>query len=126
MKSIDKLLQLAEKFEKRAQSEPATAGDVVSALRHANLWNVSSSVAPLLGRLGAADRTTASISLTVSPGPDVSFSVVTTPDNQDLSQRLAVVLKQKFGSLMIPVLRQVNIVDPITVNWLKVTELKQR
>lgn len=125
MSKIDKLVKLADKFEKKAQ-EIAQSGDIRYALQRARLWNISSLVAPLLENAGVPSHTSADINIIVNPGPDVSFNSNLSPNHPDAAQQLNNILKQRFGKLMNQALQSNNITSPITLNWLKVTKLSQR
>jgi hypothetical protein len=128
MKSFQKLLRVANTFEKKAQDiNSQIAGQVPSVLRRANLWNLSSTVAPLLGRAGAPDRTVASVNIVVNPGPQVTFSSTLNPSYEQTGQKFDTLLTQKLGHLFNQALQAANInpTSPITISWLRVTELKQ-
>lgn len=125
MTKTNELFLLADKFEKMAQSAAAQPGDILALLQRAKLWNISSTVAPLLERANVPNHTSADINIVVEPGPTTSFISTLTPNHSEAAQQLNNVLKQRFGKLMDQALQSANVTQPVTLNWLRVTKLAQ-
>ena len=121
MKSLFSLTKLANKFRIIIADQSAQAGDIETALKAANLWDLSKDVAPLVAASGIPDSCSIDIKINVSEGPAVSFSVITSPESVEPSKALEASLLKKFASTMTTALSKagLNVTQIVTVNWLK-------
>lgn len=122
MKSIEKLLTIANKFEKKiAQLVSAQPVDIEKALKDARLWDLSVNVAPLLEQVGIPESSKVIINILVSNGPTVNYNVILDPDNKNLATKLSALLNKNYGSKAINAIKtaKLNVPSPITVAWLK-------
>jgi hypothetical protein len=115
-----KLLELALEFEKFAQAFSAQSGDIQVALEKANLFNIPNLVSPLVTQANVPDDATVAITIIVSKGPTVGYSVVINPENPAASKKLSALIKAKFSLAMVKaiVAAKLNVDSNITVKWL--------
>lgn len=118
MKYVNKLAELADKFEmkiKRAQTTGAQAGDVENALKAAGLWITADTIAPLLNTAKCPDNIALNISIVVDKTLTVKFSVVATPPHAS-ANTLSQLLTKTYAAKMSQALKkaQLTVADTIT------------
>lgn len=121
MKSVDKLLKLAERFSRKislAQQSSAQAGDIENALKAARLWDLSQAVSPLLNQAGVSDTAPVKITIVVDSKLDVKFTVETQPPAAAL--KLAGLLRTKYSAAMKAAIAaaKLSVAETLTVPWL--------
>jgi hypothetical protein len=119
MKSLEKLLKLADRFEsklkKRSQSQGAQAGEIERALKGAGLWVSSDEIAPLLNQAKIPGDVSLDIQIVVDSGLNVKFLVISTPSHVSASV-LGKLLEKKYAVSMSKALRdaQLHVTDTVT------------
>lgn len=124
MKSLEKMAELADRFEyklnKFAQSQGAQAGDIEKALKDAGVWVEQNAIAPLLNTAKIPDNVSLLIDLVVDSGLRVAFKVAANPPH-GASKMLEAILNKTYSPRMSKALKDANVSvgDTITVKVAK-------
>lgn len=135
MKSLDRILKIAERFEDKITSsladkyaqQSSQPGDIQTALVAAGLHDgttnngpVSQAVAPLLNAAGISDDTKVEIHILVHKDLSCTYLVTLNPANPGQAFKLASSLKVKYGPAMKAALAKagIQVTDTMEVNWL--------
>jgi hypothetical protein len=122
--SLSNVLQLAEKFAQQISAQPDATKRT---LQRARLWDIASTLSPLLERAEVPPHTTADLKMMISPGPAINFTSVLSPHHDQAAQKLNNLLNQRFGTLMSTALQhaKMDVTDPVNLDWLRITRLGQ-
>lgn len=117
---MEKLLNKINLFYKLAQMTSAQPGEVETALKNANLWELSKEVSPLVAAAQVPDNAAINLQIVVSPGPKISFNSLLEPGMPPASGKLSALLAKKYSAIMSAALAKVglNVEEPIVVGWL--------
>lgn len=123
MENFKQLLRLAKRLELKyvtAQKTTAQAGDIETALKAANLWELSNEVSPLLDKAKVPSDASVEIKINVKSGPSVSFTALINPSNPSAAQTLSLLLLKQFSKRMMEALKKagLDVSDMVVVNWL--------
>lgn len=128
MKSLDRILKIAERFEDKITSslaakyaqQSAQSGDIQDALTAAGLWELSAAIAPMLSTVGIADDAKVAVFIDVDNALNVTYPVVITPPNPGQAFKLAAAIKVKYGNAMKNALTKagLHVTDKLQVNWI--------
>jgi hypothetical protein len=123
MRSLEKMVGLAERFEhkleKYAQEVGAQAYDVEKVLVAANLWDLSAQVAPMLAQAGVPENVSVATFIVVDKVLNVTFLVTTNPPHASAA-KLAQLLKNTYSAKMKAALQaaKLSVADTLTVKWI--------
>ena len=98
MKSLSKLVSLANRFTKYSQS--AEGLDIENALKAGGAFNLSNEVAPLLNAAQVPEDAAVSIKIVVKPGPRFSFPVTVTRTDDNGKVVAVTTAAQKLSALL--------------------------
>lgn len=119
MKSFDKILQLANKFEfkiSQAQSmQGAQAADIEEALKKAGVWIEQNDIGPLLNNAKVPEDVSLSISIIVDHGLIVKFNVNSQPPSPS-AKTLEKILNANYSGKMSQALKnaKLSVTDTVT------------
>lgn len=125
MKSIDKLIKLAARFEQTIKKEgiamQAAPEDIENALKAANLFDASNTVGPLLNAAQIPETASVSLNIQFDTRANPNYIVDVQPPNPMQANRLSSLLKGKFSVPMKNAVTKANlaITNPIEIKWLK-------
>jgi hypothetical protein len=128
MKSLERILKLAERFERKISfglamkyaQQSSQPDDIAAALKTAGLFELSQAVAPLLSTVGISDDTKAVIHILVHKDLSCTYPVVLDPANPAQALKLAGAIRAKYGAAMKAALAKagIQVTDTMEVNWL--------
>lgn len=128
MKSLDRILKIAERFEDKITSglaakyaqQSSQPGDIEAALKTAGLFDIANSVAPMLSTVGISDETKVTIHVVVHKDLSCTYLVTLDPANPGQAFKLASAIKVKYGPAMKAALAKagIQVTDTMEVNWL--------
>ena len=123
MDKFKKTLALADKFElKLSVAQAATsaqAADVETALKTANVFDVSDKVAPLLNDAKVPGDAKVAVSIVVDSHLNPTYVVKLDPANPAASAKLGQLIKGKFSAAMKKALvdAKLNVADKVQADW---------
>jgi len=125
MDSLKKMAQLADIFEQKLEkfsqiAASAQKEDIERALKAAQLWELSDTVATMLNQAGVPSDASVTIDILVDKVLNVQYLVSTLPSHPSAA-KLSQLLKNAFSSKMKAALQtaKLTVADTVTANWLK-------
>ena len=119
--SVERLIKVAELYEKLAQSRSAQAGDIEMALKEADLWVSTKEIAPLLNTAKVPETASVNISVSVDQNLNVKFIVQTDPKSNS-ANTLSKLLEKQYSSKMSKALKSAKLSAAPTPRSVKAPE----
>lgn len=121
MKSVNRIIKLAERFAHKIAQQSADAGAIQDILTAAGLWDKSAEVAPMLNAAGIPDDTAVQTFIMVDNKLNCKYRVALLPPRPAASNKLAALLTAKYAAAHRKALidAKTAVTDTLEVGWVK-------